>query len=636
MKKYNQFAASREVSAKRGRRSVRFLVTAGWLAAIFYNIESPSKAEDLTQALQAAYQRSEVIANAVAEYEADLERVTISRADGLPELNANLNVNEAVVGPRMGPNLVSVQAEVTLPLYRGGSVRNQIKAAEAQSDASNVGKRAAEAQVFSEVVSAYANVIRDRQILALSRDNFETLSTTLKATRARFQARDLTRTDVAQAESRVALAYGEVQTAEANLVEAMEEFQRVTGMQADVLAPLPLLRNMPPDPETAAAEALEENPEVLAARAVAEARRYEWRAARGRALPSVSAVANGRYGNVAQAPLQGDTSPFGATVGFSVNFPLFQGSRTSAGIREANIRENQAVLTIRDLERTLAARARSEYANWQATSSVVVASERAVAAARSALAGVRAESDVGTRTILDILNAEQELRNAQVQLVTAQRDSYVAAFALLTTMGRTQAHHLGVGQGATELVPEPETDIVAGSASVSIIDAPATAAPPIADPWPTLAVEEMPTAAAVPSQPEVQPVRPERQMTPAGRTPSTASSPQPARPITGIEPTQWVIQLAAFSKEASARQHWEMVKAETTRIVGRTLPVITSFRSADKEMFRLAVGPFADFEAAEAACHDLRVGRQNCIVRRFSTLGQPRWTGTQSDTGGAR
>ena len=79
MKKYNQFAASREVSAKCGRRSVRFLVTAGWLAAIFYNIESPSKAEDLTQALQAAYQRSEVIANAVAEYEADLERVTISR-----------------------------------------------------------------------------------------------------------------------------------------------------------------------------------------------------------------------------------------------------------------------------------------------------------------------------------------------------------------------------------------------------------------------------------------------------------------------------------------------------------------------------------------------------------------------------
>ena len=636
MTKYNQFVASREVSAKSRRRSVRFLVTAGWLAAIVYNIESPSKAEDLTQALQAAYQRSEVIANAVAEYEADLERVTISRADGLPELNANLNVNEAIVGPRTGPNLVSVQAEVTLPLYRGGSVRNQIKAAEAQSDASNVGKRAAEAQVFSEVVSAYANVIRDRQILALSSDNFDTLTTTLKATQARFQARDLTRTDVAQAESRVALAYGEVQTAEANLVEAMEEFQRVTGMQADALAPLPLLRNMPPDPETAAAEALEENPEVLAARAVAEARRYEWRAARGRALPSVSAVANGRYGNVAQAPLQGDTSPFGATVGFSVNFPLFQGSRTSASIREANIRENQAVLTIRDLERTLAARAKSEYANWQATSSVVVASERAVAAARSALAGVRAESDVGTRTILDILNAEQELRNAQVQLVTAQRDSYVAAFALLTTMGRTQAHHLGVGHGATELVPEPETGIVTGSETVPIIDAPATAAPPIADPWPTLAVEEMPIAAAVPSQPEVQPVRPERQVTPAGRTHSTASSPTPARPITGIEPTQWVIQLAAFSKEASARQHWEMVKAETTRIVGRTLPVITSFRSADKEMFRLAVGPFTDFEAAEAACHDLRLGRQNCIVRRFSTLGQPRWTGSQSDTGGAR
>lgn len=615
---------------------VKLFLSVSCIAALVYNGESPGRAEDLTQALQSAYARSEVIANAAAEYEADLERVTISRAEGLPEVNASLSVNQAVVGPRIGPDLLSVQGEVSLPLYRGGSVKNQINAAKAQSDASYVGKRTAEAQVFSEVVAAYANVIRDRQILALSRENLDTLTTTLNATRARFQVRDLTRTDVAQAESRVALAHGEVETAEANLIEAMEEFQRVTGMQAADLAPLPLLRNLPPDPETAAEAALDENPEVLQARAVSEARRYEWRAARGGALPSVSAVANGRYGNSTQVPTQGDNSRFGATVGFSVNVPLFQGGRTSAGIREANIRESQAILTVRDLERRLAAQARSEYANWQASSSVVVASQRAVAAARSALAGVRAESDVGTRTILDILNAEQELRNAQVQLVSAQRDSYVAAFALLTTMGQTQAHHLGVGNRATELSPEPGTGLSSGPAFVPIEDKPTLTASSIADPWPKIATEDIPIVAALPSLTEVRPAPAERRDAPVGRAPTPASSPIAVRPDNGFEPTQWVIQLAAYSTEASARQHWETVEVQITRIIGTGRPVITSFRSTGNQMFRLAVGPFADFAAAEAACHDLRLGKQNCIVRRFSTLGEPRWTGPQSDNDGAR
>lgn len=610
---------------------IRHLITGVCLAALVLNGETACNAEDLTVALRAAYERSEVIANAAAEYDADLERVTISRAAGLPELNASVGVNEAVAGPRIGPDLVTVQGEVSVPLYRGGSVKNQVKAAKAQSEATSVGRRTAEAQVFSEVVSAYANIIRDRQILALSRDNLATLTTTLNATRSRFLARDLTRTDVAQAESRVALAVGEVETAEANLIEAAEEFRRVTGMQAAALSPLPDLRNLPVDPETAAAVALEENPQVLAARAVAEARRYEWRAAKGSALPSVSAVANGRYGNSAQIPLQGDNGRFGATVGFSVNVPLFQGGRTSAGIRESSIRESQAMLAISDLERTLAARARSEYANWRATTAVVGASQSAVSAARSALAGVRAESDVGSRTILDILNAEQELRNAQVQLVSAQRDSYVAAFALLTTMGRTQAQYLGVGDDTAPLVAEPVASPAEDPPAAPVVDKPA--APQT---WAKLEVEELPIEVAVTAPQVAQAAQSQPLIVQEGQKPALVASPPSDREHSAFQPTQWVIQLAAYSKEAAARNHWKSVEAETTRIVGSTRPVIATFRSGANEMFRLAIGPFEDFASAEAACHDLRLQKQNCIVRRFSTLGQLRWTGTESRDEGAR
>ncbi len=631
MRKLGHLAACHSVQFRGRSTSARYLITGVCLAALVFNSQTPCNAEDLPQALRAAYERSEVIANAAAEYEADLERVTISRAEGLPDVNASIGVNEAVVGPRISPNLVTVQGGVSLPLYRGGSVKNQVKAAKAQSDASYVGKRSAEAQVFSEVVAAYADVIRDRQILALSRDNLDTLTTTLNATRSRFLARDLTRTDLAQAESRVALAVGEVETAEANLIEATEEFRRVTGMQAAALAPLPPLRNLPADPETAAAVALEENPQVLGARAVVEARRYEWRAAKGGALPTVSAVANGRYGNSGAIPVQNDNGRFGATVGFSVNVPLFQGGRTSAGIREASIRESQAILTTRDLERTLTARARSEYANWRATGAVVGASERAVAAARSALAGVRAESDVGTRTILDILNAEQELRNAQVQLVSAQRDSYVAAFALMTTMGRTQAHHLGIGTGTAQLASESEA-----SPAFDLLQAPIADEREPAPTWAKLDVEEMPIEAAVTSPQIARVAQAERRTSPEELKPALRSLPQPVRQHTPFEPTQWVIQLAAHSQEAAARHHWKTVEAETTRIIGSTRPVIATFRSGGSEMFRLAVGPFADFASAEAACHDLRLQKQNCIVRRFSTLGELRWTGTEARDEGAR
>jgi outer membrane protein len=599
---------------------------------------SPACAEDLTQAINAAYERSAVIANAVAEYEADIEGVTISRAEGLPSVNASLGLNETLAGTRNGSGLVTVQGQVSVPLYRGGSVRNRVNAARSQSDASFVAVRSAEAEVFAEVVTAYATVIRDRHILALSRNNLETLTTTLNATRARFRARDLTRTDVSQAESRVALAQGEVETAEASLVEAMEEFQRLTAIDAINLQPLPPFQDLPVNAEMAAVVALEENPQLLAARAIAEARRYETRAARGGALPSVSASVNGRYGSGEDlVPTQQDQSRFGASVGLSVNVPLFQGGGTAAGIRQANIRESQALLSVRDLERTVVARARSEYANWRATSSVALASERAVEAARSALAGVRAESDVGTRTILDILNAEQELRNAQVQLVSAQRDSYVAAFSLLTTMGRTQAHHLGLRRDTAQpLNSEYSVPAAFGSSGIPAdIELEPSIPSPVA-PQPLIVAEVLPIGPSITLPPADQLPAPVRRAEAVAEAAQPAPAPQPVRQADPFEPTEWVIQLAAHSDESTARSYWNAIEAVTARTVGRTRPVIAAFRSGNRELFRLAIGPFADFAAAETACHDLRLQNQNCIVRRFSTLGNLRWTGMDTENQGSR
>ncbi|MBM3928272.1 MAG: hypothetical protein FJ335_07430, partial [Sphingomonadales bacterium] len=140
-------------------------------------------------------------------------------------------------------------------------------------------------------------------------------------------------------------------------------------------------------------------------------------------------------------------SDYGLTAGFGLTLPLYQGGRPAAQVRQAQARESQAIEQVTATERGVIAQARSAYANWQSAQQVIASSEVAVQANRLSLEGVRAENSVGTRTILDILNAEQELLNSQVTLVTARRDAYVAGFALLAAMGRAEADDLNLEDG---------------------------------------------------------------------------------------------------------------------------------------------------------------------------------------------
>ena len=135
------------------------------------------------------------------------------------------------------------------------------------------------------------------------------------------------------------------------------------------------------------------------------------------------------------------------TVGVRASVPLFQGGLPAAQRRQAQARENAVLEQEIGIERTVIAAVRSAYAQWQAAEALIVSSQSAVDAAELSLEGVRAENTVGNRTILDILNAENELLNAQVQLVTAKRNAYVAGFNLLAAMGKAEARDLGLDGG---------------------------------------------------------------------------------------------------------------------------------------------------------------------------------------------
>lgn len=582
---------------------------------------SAVQAEDLSEALQQAYLLSEQIANAKATHDADQAGIVISRADGLPTVGTSVELTEPIYGSSNNNSRINVQGQISVPLFQGGTVRNGVQAARLRSEASSIAVFSAEIDVFTDVVSAYANVIRDQQIVDLSRTNLESLTTMLTATRARHRARDLTRTDLAQAESRAALARGELETAAAQLSGSVEEFRRLTGFNPTTLSPLPPLSNLPANAEIAVTIARDENPLLISARSRVASQRYDVKAARGEAMPRVSAVVNGRYSDRQQSTAALTDTRFGATVGVSMNMSLFQGGRTSARVRQASARETQAQQDLQGLERTITAKARSEYANWQAARAVVLASEQAAEGTRQALDGVKAESDVGSRTILDVLNAEQELRNAQVQLANAQRDSYLASFSLLATMGRTQAQNLGVQKQNVTYERRPEhTPQIDAAPAVSTRLLPQKKLEPLRDQSSANSAIVPPKYAPVVASTPVQPAKPAREMAPP-RPPAVKANPSSAIPS-----TYWVVQLAAHESSNAARAHWGKIQKAVYRAVPGASPMVAAVINSATPVYRLAIGAFAEFTAAETACQDLRVQDQSCMVRRFGSLGTVQWT----------
>ncbi|MGN8000225.1 TolC family outer membrane protein [Sphingomonas sp. 22176] len=406
----------------------------------------------LQDALAQAYATNPDIQTQRANQRANDENVPIARSQGLPGLSASGSANDSLYNTNASALTPSRQAQLGVnlsqPIYSGGSIRNSVRAAEVRVNAGRANLRGSEADIFTQTVTAYLNVIRDESIVRLNQENVHVLEVNLQATRDRFQVGDLTRTDVAQSEARLALAQSQLRSAEAQLIGSRETYIQVVGTPPGILAPPPALPNLPQDVQTAEQVALANNPFLEAAQLARDASRYDTRVAKAGRLPQVSVGAGGTYqnylGSVGDIGRRAGLTPTAttATVGVQVSLPLFQGGRPAAQVRQAQAREGAAIETVTLTERGVIAQARSSYASYQAALRVIESSRTAVQANQLSLEGVRAENSVGTRTILDILNAEQELLNSQVQYVTAERDAYVAGFSLLAAMGRAQAKDL--------------------------------------------------------------------------------------------------------------------------------------------------------------------------------------------------
>jgi outer membrane protein len=433
------------------------LLAAVGVVAITIGGAAYAETQSLREALAKTYSANPTIMAERAQLRSLDEDVAIARAAGRPQVSTNAGLNQDVITSNLGRNGrdFSAGADISLPLYAGGTIRNAVRAANTRVEAGRADLRATEGDIFTEAVAAYMDVIRDRSIVQLNQNQVRVLETNLQATRDRFEVGDLTRTDVAQSEARLALARSTLATAAGRLESSEENFQRVIGdAPGDLQAPPPL-PPLPTNPGQAVEVALANNADLSSIAAQARAAGFDVASARGERLPTISGVSSTRYFNalgradetagVAEGTLPNSTTSTG--IGLTARLPLYQGGAAGARVRRAQAFRTQLLEQAIATERSVVANTRAAFAAYQAAVEAIESNEIAVAANQLALEGTRAEQTVGTRNVLDVLNAEQELLNSQVLLVTARRDAYVAGFQLLNAMGAAEAEDLNLEAG---------------------------------------------------------------------------------------------------------------------------------------------------------------------------------------------
>lgn len=410
---------------------------------------SEARAESLRQALAAAYQYNPRLDAERARLRATDEDVTRAESGFRPtiEASADFGHQQTSVRPSVSelfgasdPLGYSVTARQSL--FRGFRTTNEVSEAEATVKAGRENLRQVETEVLSEAVEAYCNMVRDLAIARMRDNNVEVLSKDLEGAEARRAVKEVTKTDVAQAQARRARALSAAELARSNVKVSRANFERVIGHAPSTVGQ-PSLKNaqLPRTLEEALKAAERQNPSLNAAQFQEQAARFAVDKIRGELLPEVNIEAN--YGH-RDDPNPAYTEQDSASITGRVSLSLYDGGEIRARVRQA---KHTHVSRLQQIEQ---ARSESQAAVIEAWSQMMASRAQLksnsilVDANRLALEGVREEQKVGQRTLLDVLDAEQEYLDAQIQLITARRDLIVASYRVLATMGELNPEALAL------------------------------------------------------------------------------------------------------------------------------------------------------------------------------------------------
>jgi len=293
--------------------------------------------------------------------------------------------------------------------------------------------------------------LRDKEIRDLTKSNLENLQEELDASKIRFEVGEVTLTDVAQSEARVAAANSSLIQAEGTLRTSAAAYRNAVGRFPTALEPPETLPEIPETLAAAESDAIATQPSIRAARANERAAVYAIRAAIAGKLPTVDLQTNltgtlsdGIIGDSFLSNDSDDTRSASFALTLTLNAPIYQGGLVDAQVRQARHNASQARSLYHDAVRTVQQNVNTSWQSVVTARASIDAGLLQVRAAQIALEGVSEELRVGSRDTLDVLNAEAELLSAQIALVQSVRDLNVASYSLLAAMGRLDPQRLGL------------------------------------------------------------------------------------------------------------------------------------------------------------------------------------------------
>jgi len=416
-----------------------------------------ASAETLQEALAAAYSSNPQLMAQRAALRATDEGVSRAKSGFLPNLSASWDYSDTKrdITPDGGAAIKSPsdQEGYTLTarqsLFRGFQDANTLRQAKSTVRAGRAQLQSVEQQVLLQAVTAYMNVVRDESVVDLRKNNIKVLERQMQASQDRFRVGEVTRTDVAQSEARLENAKSSLLSAEATLASSRAQYRRIVGRTPASLDTPSMKPALPANLDSAIEIAMEESPGVKAARYNEQAARYNINTAKGALLPSVDAQlshSNFDSTGINSATLTTNaTNSKATTFGVRLTVPIYSGGARYSDIRRAKQVRSQRMMEIHQAERVAQENVFIAWDNYRAAVGQISSTQAAVRANEIALDGVKQEAYVGSRTTLDVLNAEQELLNSRVQLVLAQRDEFVAAYSLVSATGKLTAKDLSLG-----------------------------------------------------------------------------------------------------------------------------------------------------------------------------------------------
>lgn len=422
----------------------------GWVAAALLTgtvlSGGPASSETLTGALVKAYKNNSSLNSSRAGVRVVDENVAIAKSGYRPTINGTYNFTRSRSPSATGNiNASTGQAGITLNqmLFDGFQTKNNVAAAESQVFAQRENLRNDEMNRLFDAVQAYMNVYQNRQIAVFREKNLAAMNEQVRASRARLDVGEGTRTDVAQSDASRSTAVAALNAARANVKSAEAQYRQVIGVEPDRLeTAAPASKSLPRSPDEAFAIAAEAHPGILATKYAVNAAGYNVKANEGALLPSVGLSAGASRRDTFSGSDIGDGTS--ASVGIGVNVPIYQGGRVSAQVRQSKEQLGQRRIEVDVVRDQVRNSISSAWAQFESARATVTANRDGIAAAQLALDGVIEERKVGQRTTLDVLNSQNDLVTAQIALVQAQHDAVVASYAVVLASGRLTATQLGL------------------------------------------------------------------------------------------------------------------------------------------------------------------------------------------------